>query len=236
MLSPKEKVALRESFARMTPREKADYIYTYYKWYILLGLIALWVLGSFGWRQLTKKEPVVYLGMVNVSVGTDMEQALTTDFLNAEGFLPRKQEVLVYSGLYLSQDAAVENHEYAYASRLKVMASVNAQKLDVVLMNQEGYDILSAGGYLLELAPLLGEDFPGLTENQVVLEDNTIEYTLNEADELRIVTEGARNGVKVDGAPLLRDAGFDGAVYAGIIANSPRTENAAAYLRYLTRD
>lgn len=233
MLSPKEKAALRESFRNMTPREKADYIFTYYKWYILLGLIALAVAGNFLWRQVTKKEPVVYLGMVNVTVGTDLEQAMTTDYLVAAGFNPRKNEVSVYTGMYLSEDASTENHEYAYASRLKVMASVNAQKLDVVLMNQEAYDLLSGSGYLLELAPLLGEDFPGLTENQVVLEDNSIEYTLNEADELHIVTEGAWNGVEITDSPLFRDAGFDGAVYVGIIANTPRPEETVRYLQYL---
>lgn len=234
MLSPKEKAALRESFRSMTPGQKADYIFTYYKWYILLGLITLWILGSFGWRQLTRKEPVLYLALANVSVGQEMEEALTKDFLVAAGIDPRKNEVLVYTGLYLADDATVENHEYAYASKLKLMASVEAKKLDVVLMNRAGYDLLSASGYLLELPPLLGENFPGLTENKVILENNTVEYTLNEAEELRIITEDACNGVEVTDSPLLRDAGFDGAVYFGIIANSPRMEEAVRYLRYLT--
>ena len=41
----------------------------------------------------------------------------------------------MYSALYLSDDPEAENHEYAYASQLKLMGAINAGSLDVVLMN-----------------------------------------------------------------------------------------------------
>ena len=41
---------------------------------------------------------------------------------------------------------------------MKLMGSVNAGRLDLVLMNREAYDMLSKSGYLLELAPLLSEE------------------------------------------------------------------------------
>ena len=58
-LSPQEKEAQRKVFRAMSPEKKAEHIYTYYKWPILLALIALLILGSTVYRQLTKKEPVV---------------------------------------------------------------------------------------------------------------------------------------------------------------------------------
>ena len=84
-LSQQEKDSLRENFRKMDTRAKVDYIYTYFKWYILLGVIALMVLGSAVYRQVTKKDTVIYLGLVNVSVGTDLETALTLDFLEDTG-------------------------------------------------------------------------------------------------------------------------------------------------------
>lgn len=232
-LSQQERDSLRENFRKMDTRAKVDYIYTYFKWYILLGVIALMVLGSAVYRQVTKKDTVIYLGLVNVSVGTDLETALTLDFLEDTGLNPKQNQIQVYSGLYLSDESSAENHEYAYASRMKLMAAVNAKQLDVVLMNREAYNILSQSGYLLDLSGCATALAPYLTENDVVLEDNSIEFQLNEADEHRIITEQAVNGMDVSQLSLFRNAGFPDSVYIGIIGNSPRYSVTIQYLEYL---
>lgn len=231
--SPEEIAALRESFRKMDTAHKLEHIYTYHKWTILLILIALYILGSTVHRELTKKEPVLYLGLVNVAVGEDLNKGLTLDFLDELGTDPRRTEVLVYSGLYLSEDAGAQDHQYAYASRMKVMASVNAKKLDVVLMNQEAYDLLSGNEYLLPLEDFTGLPAEWLRENDIILEDNAIDYDLNQADEHRVVTESCVNAIEISSLPFFRDAGFSGTVYAGIIANTPRTETCIRYLEWL---
>lgn len=233
-LTPAERAEWREHFRRMNLADKIDYIFTYFKIPLFLGLAALLTLGEVSHRMLTRKDPILYLGFINVAVGEELEQTLNTDFVAAIGQNPRKAEIVFYPGMYLSDDASVENHEYAYASRLKLLASVDAQRLDVVLMNRDGYDILSAKGYLLPLTEY--DDLPARVENEVVLEDNTIDYQLREADELRIVTEPVCNGTSVGDSPLLAQAGFSGEVYAGILANSPRVEDAVRYLHYLAGD
>lgn len=231
--SPQEKQALREQFRKMTAAQKADYIYTYFKWPILLGLIVLLILGNGIYRQLTRKDPAVYLGLVNVSVGPDLEAALTAGYLEYAGLSPEDREVQVYTGLYLSEDASTENHQYAYASRMKVMAAINARELDVVLMNREAYDNFSQNGYLLPLSGLSPALEPYLAENEVVLEDNSIEVQLGEADEYKIVTEVSANAMEITQLPLFREAAFPASVYAGIIANTPRQAQSLSYLNYL---
>ena len=136
-LTKEQKAAHRAAFRAMSPAEKLDYIAEYYKWPILLGLLVLSILVWAGHRALTKKEPVLYLALANVAVGEDLEQALTAGFLRATGGDPDRQEVYLYRDLYLSDDADVLNHEYAYASRIKIMGALQTQKLDVVLMNRE---------------------------------------------------------------------------------------------------
>lgn len=231
--SPEEIAALRESFRKMDTAHKIEHIYTYYKWFIILGIAALWILGSTVHRQVTQKEPVLYLGLANVTVGTELEQSLTTGFLEHEGLNSKKQEVYVYSGLYLSKDPSMEDHQYSYASQMKVMAALNAQRMDVVLMNQESYDLLSQSGYLMELTGLSEALAPFLIQNEVVVEDNFIDVQLNNETEHHRTTRPAINGIDVSQFPLFQDAGFDGTVYAGIIGNTPRTETALAYLEYL---
>ena len=60
----------------MSLQKKLEHIYFYYKWPILLGLIAVLILGSTLRRQLSKKEPVLYLALANVAVGEDMETSV----------------------------------------------------------------------------------------------------------------------------------------------------------------
>ena len=238
--SPQERALRRDAFRKMNVREKLDYIFTYYKLPILLGVIALAVIGSAIHRQLTKKEAVLYAAFINVSVGESLEDTLTVQFVARSGERAQRSEVYLYRDLYLSDDASFVNHEYAYASRLKLLGAINAKKLDLVLMNREGYDILSQNGYLMELSELTDGNealrqrlVPYLTENTVILEDNAIEYNLNEAPSYEAVTEDAANALEVTDLPALRSAGFSDAVYLGVIANSARTEWVLRYLDYL---
>ena len=242
-LSEKEKAAHRAAFQTMSLPEKLDHIYTYYKWPILLGLAALIVLGSTLHRQLTRKEPALYLALVNVAVGEDLERTLTEDYLARSYPDAGRREVHLYRDLYLSDNADVLNHEYAYASRMKVMGAIQAQEMDVAVMNREGYDLFSSGGFLLELPELLAADpslaealAPYLVSNSVVISDNGIEYQLGEAESHEVVTERKENALVIGSFPRIRDAGFPDEVYLGVIANSPRTEEALRYLRYLAED
>lgn len=231
--SPEEIAALRESFRKMDTAHKIEHIYTYHRWTILLILIALYIVSSTAYRQITKKAVPLYVGMVNVSVGTELEQTITDEFLTSLELNLKKNEVLMYRGMYLSDNASDEDHQYAYASRLKIMAAVNAKELDVVFMNQESYNLLSNVGYLLPLEALPAALSPYLAQNEVVLESNAIEVQLNQADEYRVVTETVTNGVNVSAFPVFRSAGFDDTVYIGIIANTLHYDTAVSYLEYL---
>ena len=146
----------------------------------------------------------------------------------------------MYRNLYLSENASEENHEIAYASRMKLLAVINSKKMDFALMNREAYDILSQSDYLLDLSELAREDGelykelePFLTENTVIIEDNAIEYNLREADTYQAVTKEVINGIDLSGIPVIRDAGFPDTVYLGIIANTPRITECCEYLRFI---
>ncbi len=240
-LPEKEKAAQKAAFHAMSPAKKAEHIYTYYKWPILLVLLALIVLGSVLHRQLTKKDPVLYLAFLNVSVGEDLERQLTADYLTDAGLDASRQEVYLYKDLYISDDADTLNHEFAYASKMKLSGAISAKKLDLVLMNREAYDILSGQGYLLDLSALLQERDPALletlspllAENEVVLSDNTLEVLLGEAEQEQRLTDTVLNAIAVTSLAPFQNAGFDGELYLGVVANSERIEEALQYFGYL---
>ena len=239
-LTKEQKAARKAAFRAMTPADKLDYIVSYYKWPILLTVILLLILGSAAHRRLTEKEPVLYLALADVVAGENLEDALTTGFLRAEGVNSSRQEVYLYRDLYLSDNADVVNHEYAYASRMKVMGAIQANKLDLVLMNREAYDLCSRNGYLMVLdawLPALDAAealSPYLVSNMVILEDNTIAYQLGEAASHELVTEEVKNGLDVSRLPLIASAGFPEATYLGVLANCERLDACADYLAYLS--
>ena len=232
-LSEQEKAANKAAFQSMSPAKKAEHIFTYYKWQILLCVTVLLILLSLLHRSLTKKEPVLYLAAIGVSFSEDTEKQLTSGFLTAAGFNERRQEIYLYRDLYLSENPDTLNHEFAFASKMKLDGAINAQELDLVLMNQEAYDIFSKQGYLLDLSSLPDALSPLLTENEVTLSDNSLDYLLGNAEIEEYTAEMVPNALAVSTLPLFRDAGFDGELYLGVIANTPRQEEAAAYLRYI---
>lgn len=239
-LTQKERDALKASFRKMSLADKADYIFTYYRLPIVVTLVLLYFIGSTVYRQVTKKEVVLYTALMNVSIGEDMEDRLDGGFVSAGGGEPQKAEVYLYKGLYMTDNPTSENHEYWYASKLKLMAAIEAKQLDIVLMNKEAYDVYSQNGYLLELGGLLSQDNslyplvePKLTANTVIIEDNAIEYALNESKRYKAVTEEITNGLDVSRFPVFQEAGFPDSIYLGVIANSPRLPVVMQYIAYL---
>ena len=236
----RDEKAVRDAFRRMAPKEKLGYILTYYWWTILLTIIAAVILGSVIHRQLTKKHTVLSMACINVVPGSDLEEGLRQGYLRFAGANPEKTDVMLYRDLFISEELAEKDHQVFYASRMKLMAVINGKLLDLVLMNREGYDILSAAGYLLDLSGFAGQDEalyrklePILTENTVVIKDNAVEVRLNEADTYQAETEEVLNGIDISGVPMIRNAGFSDSVYLGIIANTTRLEECTGYLNYL---
>lgn len=237
-LTPEQKQQKKAQFAALSPKQKLEHIWLYYKVPIFLVIIAAAILVSSIHRAVTEKETVLCAAFLNVAVGSELEAELTEEYLVSRGYDPRKTQVLCYRDLYLSNSPSPENHEYAYTSGLKIIASINAKELDLVLMNRESYDLCSGSGYLLDLAEVISPEDPRfapyVTENLVILEDNAIEVNLGTAEEYTAVTQSVINALDLSRLPLFTAAGFSGDVYLGIIANSPRLAECADYLAFLT--
>ena len=240
MKLPREEEAARKAaYKKMRPAEKLDYIVSYYKGQLILICLALFILVWIIVHFAMKKEPVLYLGLLNLSVSDETVELLTKEFLEEQGYNPGKYEVVFYPALYISEDPAAQNHEYAYASQLKLMASLNAKTMDLMIMNREAYDILSAGGYLMPLEGFLKGELSGrtagrLVSNTVILSDNDIEHRLDESIPYRAETEEVANAILISAFPRFARAEFSGDVYLGVIGNSERTEAVLQYIDYLT--
>ena len=147
-LTAQERTDRREAFRRMSAAQKADYIFSYYKLPIVLTLLFAYILCYGLYRHFSRKEVLLYVACANVVISEDTAEALSEAFVRDSGKDVRKCEVLLYRNLYLSDNPTLANHQYAYASRLKLLAMIDAEQIDVVLMNQEAYDFLAENEYL----------------------------------------------------------------------------------------
>ena len=196
-----------ETLRSLHGRKKWEHIWAYYKLPIVIALIVVYIFGYAAYRHVTKKEDVLYLGLVNITAGSDLTEQLTTGFAEAQG-LTKKQQVDLLSGLLLSESERAEE-QYVYASEMKLLGAVSAQRLDVVLMDESARDKLLADDYFLDL--------------------RTLDASFGNSDGLD------SNGTTLDisDVPCIAQAGFSGKVYLGVIQNAPHPERAAAYIRYL---
>lgn len=221
--------------------KKIGYIWEYYKLPIVVGCIFLYIAGYMLHGYLTHKETVLYTGLVNVSDAIPAD-ALTEDFLDYLGADAGKNEVVLYEGLYLTQDESSPDFDYVYASNTKITAAIAGSQLDVVLMDQEAFDLLSGRGYLCDMEQFLEKEAPDLLEdlrpqlisNTVILKDNALDAQLDDSVTYNAVTDEYPMGIDLTRSPLIPERGITGTLYLGIISNTPRRDTAAICLRYLT--
>lgn len=235
-----EREANRKAFKKMSFDDKLKYIVAYYKLPIFTACVVILVLGSTIYRNLTKKDVVLYTAYGNVVFGEDLDKKLTTDYLDYAEKNPKKEEILVYYDLYLAEDPSGEDHQYAYASKLKVLGAISAKQLDLILMNEEACRQMSASGLLMDLSfiqeydtSLYSQLEPYLLKNIVILDDNSIEYSLGEAEEYEASTEEVINAIDLTTFPVFQSAGINKDLCIAVIANSTHIEEDISYIDYL---
>lgn len=231
----------REKLKNLHGLKKVQYIWDYYKLPLVVLCIFLYIIGYSLYGHFTHKETVLYTALVNVSVSDSLSEQLSTSFLDYLEEDISKNTMQLYTGLYLTDDETNPYHEYTYASRMKILASIDSEQLDVVLMNKEAFDAFSQNGYLCNLEELLSDQDaalynrlkPYLATNTIILEDNSIDLQFDSSLTYEAVTEEYPVGLDLSKADLIHRAGFDDTVYLGIIQNSTHKDTAVNYVQYI---
>ena len=230
----------RDTWRRLKGAAKIRYIWDYYKLPLFLIFICIYVAGYLIWRNVNVEHPQLYMAYVNLEAGEVLDHQLTEGFIDYLQPDEKNSVVKTLRNLALTENLQTVDGSYVYASQVKILAAIDSQQLDVVLMNREAYNLLSKSGFLADLSVLLSDNptlleqiQPYLTANEVVLSDNRIDYELNEADTREIISESAENGIDTSAFSLFKYAGFSDPVYFGIIANSPRTDRLLSFLSFL---
>ena len=228
-------------FNQLHGKAKLRYIWDYYKFPLVILCIVLYVIGYTIYGHYTQKTTILSVAFVNVAPSEALTEQLGNGFLTAQQINSKKNEVRLYTGLYLTDNEDDPNHEYTYASRMKILGAIDGEALDVVLMNKEAFDAFSQNGYLCDLKVLLSQNdnelyqelSPFLQTNTVILKDNSIDMLFDDSITYSAQTEEYPMGLDISQFSCIKDAHLNGTIYLGVIANSPHAAEGVEYVRYL---
>ncbi|MDO4620198.1 MAG: hypothetical protein Q4B09_06195 [Lachnospiraceae bacterium] len=143
----------KEHLKELHGKAKLLYIWQYYKLPIVIVCAAVYFICSFIYGQVTRKERVLYAAVSNIELSPDSVETLTTQFLDACSLDAKKEEVSLSQGLYLS-DSETADAQFTAASRMKLLASIEAKQLDVIICTQEVLDEFDENEWLSESCDL----------------------------------------------------------------------------------
>jgi len=118
-------------FSDMSGKKKAEYIWDYYKWWFIGGIIAIIAIVTFV-RDYRENSKPYYLcvEMLNTYFGYDKSYTLYDDFVNAAGIDLSKEQFRFGTETTLATDS-FDTTMIAYQQRL--IAGYEAQDIDVVI-------------------------------------------------------------------------------------------------------
>lgn len=238
LTNPTEKEKLKE----LHGKKKREYIWDYYKIPIIGVLIVLFVISYMIYGRLTAKENILSVTCTNMLMNEEQVAPLVNNYLTEYLELsPSRYRVVADTSLLVGENDDPANSEYAYTSQMKLTAYVSAGELDIMIMDEKGFEYLSARGFLQDLSEVFAEMDPSLNETlkdsfvfqDVIIEDNSAEILMGSSDEYEAVIENHPFGLKLNGSPLFPEETTYIPVYAGICTNSSRTDASLQFLHYL---
>ena len=139
-------------------KEKIRYLFDYYKFPLFLAAAAVYIVVWNVNRFATMPDYRLYVGLVNVAPSEELTGELEQGFFS-EDEPETGSSICLYRNLFLTSDEASDAHQYAYATRLKILGAIDAEQLDLVLMDKEAFDAFSQNGYLADLEQLLQDEY-----------------------------------------------------------------------------
>ena len=197
---------------------KLYYLWLYYKWPLLAGLLAVFVAVYFLFAILTKKETVLSVMLIDCHTDVSADR-MESDFLLEAGFDPAKtQAEFVISLLF----ADAESGSYTMTSLSRFLADIGSEKLDVCGMLEEDFIKYDNSQTWLDLSTFLDADMLSRLEGSFLEKD------------------GRLIGIYTDALPVLEAYDCYGIPekrgVLGVIYNSPHKEAAEKYLQYVAGD
>ena len=235
----------REKMKSQPLKKRLSYFWTYYKWYVLGGTLALIVAISFIVQIVTKKEEALFGIVVNASsYGKDREFA--SSFMEYAGIAPDKYEVTFHSALSLTEQMSQD----AVNTRELIMVYTASGDMDVAIMDTLAFESYAYSELFLDLSVVLSEELFSSLEGRIYYKDNATAGEFNAALDAGESTEDIvfpdpfkpedmkepiPIGIDISDCEVLEDAYYypNKPVLLGLPATSGRTNMAIKFIEFL---
>ena len=208
----------KEKWLAMTPQQKREHIWEYYKLPIVGGLIAIVVFGWLLYDRITYREPV--LDVIVTDSAEYLYDDIFHDFLEEKGYEIFEGAVAIQQNMRFG-DGDMEMVEISYNSMNILTALLAAAKQDILFTNPNIFGTCAVQGALMDLRLVLPEE---LFETY----DGLFLYVQEEDTE-----ENYPCGIKVDDNPWVQQhiKNYNG--YVGIPRTADDVQQATEFLLYL---
>lgn len=211
----KEKTKL----SKMNTKNKIDYIWEYYKYWILGILVACIILYGIIDAQIeNSKDTYLYLTLVNSNLINSNETPLMDDFADYAQINTSKIRLNLDTSIKIDPNVS---DEYSMNSSAKMFAQFAAKTIDATIMDKEMIDFFHDKDAFANLKEVLPSDFYNAHK------DNFITSIDSEGNEIVC-------GMDISDSIILQNTkAYTKTPYYSIIINSENPEHSIEFLEYL---
>lgn len=237
----------RKALKNGTPKQKLQYFWYYYKWYVFAGIAVIALSTSLIYQIATKKEEAFYAILLN---STELAPApqYNQGFLDHAGIDMDKYDALFDSSLFIS---TMSMDETTMASQQKLMVYIAAAQIDVIAGGTEIFEQYAYNDNFYDLRELFDEEKLAAYEPYFYYIDKAVAAKREEAaynldmesvpetpDPTRpeLMEEPVPVALFVDECQGLMDSYYFSSgerVVLGVVVNTKRPELSVEYIDYL---
>ncbi|MCT4598891.1 MAG: hypothetical protein N4A50_13565 [Vallitalea sp.] len=210
----------KEKYRELSKKQKKEYIWEYYKYHIVGIVSLLLIIGSLinTWFINPPAKAAVSITFMNKYINTDETDEIKNELVKLIITEEDHNKDVFINNYFLTDN--IENADLDMASNTKFMANISAKELDVIILNKEKFENLSAIGTFLELDKLMLNDDLDKIKDKLVKQKNidTSKY--------------GYYGIDVTDNEKLKSIMGDGEKFMCIINNTTRLEESMKVINW----
>lgn len=212
----------RDILKPMTWSERVEYLWEYYKWQFIGGVVfTVLMISLISTLAAPKKETLLNGVLINVTLSEEGQAYLTENVFPMLGGTDTEKQEVTFTNAYLTDESNMDNAE-AYSSQLmSIVTWAAAGTVDYMLMDQTASDHFCGAGTFADLSELL-------TPQQLEqLEDRLVYYESGEEGVYPVA-------VDISDISFVSDCVTNcDAVYIGFLGNTGRSDKISAFVDFL---
>ena len=210
----------KTAFKDLSKKAKAQYIWDYYRWHIIIAICLVAFIISMIVHYATYKESVLDIIMVNIVNPYADEVPSTDEFFEQEGFASN-EEITIDTSITFSED---DNYSTNYYSDQNLTLKLSVGGADVLFAPEFVFQQYADAGCFMPLTDYL-------TEEELEQYNDIIVYATDSE-----TGETLPCGLKLTDNKWLSDYGYyTGTVYFGIAYASDNKDNAIDFFHYIMK-